>query len=103
MQNNSVVFTFQELMEKALVGVLKQQSHSANDPREMNWLSQQQRTLEKEISRVTQQLAEASKVSRSLSRSKVIRFIIVLLLVSITGSAIYETDCFSDISFLNDK
>ncbi|XP_005099495.1 uncharacterized protein LOC101852180 [Aplysia californica] len=50
-----------ELMEKALNGVLKQQEQNPNDPREMRWLGQQQRILEKEISRVTQQLAEASK------------------------------------------
>ncbi|RUS73061.1 hypothetical protein EGW08_019176 [Elysia chlorotica] len=51
-----------ELLEKALVGVLKQQDQSYHgDPREMTRLTNQQRMLEKEISRVTQQLAEASK------------------------------------------
>ncbi|GFN78714.1 pleckstrin-like protein domain-containing family a member 7, partial [Plakobranchus ocellatus] len=51
-----------ELLEKALVGVLRQQDQSYHaDPREMTRLTNQQRTLEKEISRVTQQLAEASK------------------------------------------
>ncbi|XP_059177370.1 uncharacterized protein LOC131956792 isoform X2 [Physella acuta] len=50
-----------EIMEKALSGVLKQQDQYSNDPREMRRLSQQQRTLEREISRVTQQLALASK------------------------------------------
>lgn len=51
-----------ELLEKALVGVLRQQDQSYHgDPREMTRLTNQQRMLEKEISRVTQQLAEASK------------------------------------------
>uniref|UniRef100_A0A2C9L698 Pleckstrin homology domain-containing family A member 7 n=1 Tax=Biomphalaria glabrata TaxID=6526 RepID=A0A2C9L698_BIOGL len=50
-----------ELMERALSDALKQQDQYRNDPREMRRLTEQQRTLEKEISRVTQQLAEASK------------------------------------------
>ncbi|XP_055957642.1 uncharacterized protein LOC126823425 isoform X2 [Patella vulgata] len=51
-----------EMLEKALQGILKQQDQKRDDPREMRALMHQQRTIEKELSRVTQQLAEASRL-----------------------------------------
>ena len=49
-------------MEKALQGLLRQQDMLHDNPRELDHLIKQQRTIEKEFSRVLYQLAEASKV-----------------------------------------
>ena len=53
---------FQELLEKALGGLLKKQDENCTNARELDKLIQQQRTIERELSRVLQQLAESSKV-----------------------------------------
>ncbi|XP_048242370.1 uncharacterized protein LOC124118799 isoform X2 [Haliotis rufescens] len=50
-----------ELLEKALQGIIRQQDHWRNDPREMSKLVHQQLTIEKELSLIMQQLAEASQ------------------------------------------
>ncbi|XP_067655336.1 uncharacterized protein [Haliotis asinina] len=50
-----------ELLEKALQGIIRQQDLRRNDPREMSKLLHQQMTIEKELSLVMQQLAEASQ------------------------------------------
>ena len=59
-------FFLQELLEKALGGLLKKQDENCTNPRELDKLIQQQRTIERELSRVLQQLAEASKVLQQL-------------------------------------
>lgn len=50
------------MLEKALGGLLKKQDQHCANPRELDHLIQQQKTIERELSRVLQQLAEASKV-----------------------------------------
>ncbi|XP_052798623.1 uncharacterized protein LOC128230418 isoform X3 [Mya arenaria] len=50
-----------EMLEKALGGLLKKQDQHCTNPRELDVLIQQQKTIERELSRVLQQLAEASK------------------------------------------
>ncbi|XP_062582120.1 uncharacterized protein LOC134243894 isoform X12 [Saccostrea cucullata] len=50
-----------ELLEKALHGILRQQDMSRDNPRDLDNLLHQQRTIEKELSRVMHYLAEASK------------------------------------------
>ncbi|XP_046546105.1 uncharacterized protein LOC124256185 isoform X2 [Haliotis rubra] len=50
-----------ELLEKALQGIIRQQDIRRNDPREMSKLVHQQMTIEKELSLIMQQLAEASQ------------------------------------------
>ena len=50
------------MLEKALQGILRQQDMSRDNPRDLDKLLHQQRTLKKELSRVMYQLAEASKV-----------------------------------------
>ena len=56
------ILVLQEMLEKALQGILRQQDMSRDNPRDLDKLLHQQRTLEKELSRVMYQLAEASKV-----------------------------------------
>ena len=60
-QYSNIVY-LQELLEKALGGLLKKQDENCTNARELDKLIQQQRTIERELSRVLQQLAEASKV-----------------------------------------
>ncbi|XP_055995503.1 uncharacterized protein LOC125648149 isoform X7 [Ostrea edulis] len=58
------VISYQEdkdLLEKALHGILRQQDMTRDNPRDLDNLLQQQRTIEKELSRVMHYLAEASK------------------------------------------
>ena len=50
------------MLEKALGGLLKKQDQHCTDPRQLDQLMHQQKTIERELSRVLQQLAEASKV-----------------------------------------
>nr|KAG5691402.1 hypothetical protein BaRGS_003774 [Batillaria attramentaria] len=50
-----------ELLEKALLGIIRQQKECRDSPHELRRLIQQQASVEKELSRVTQDLAEASK------------------------------------------
>ncbi|XP_052220641.1 uncharacterized protein LOC127837513 isoform X3 [Dreissena polymorpha] len=50
-----------EMLEKALGGLLKKQDQHVTNPRELDILVQQQKTIERELSRVLQQLADASK------------------------------------------
>ena len=52
----------QELLEKALQSIVRQLREGQNSPRDVHRLQQQQASVEKELSRVTQELAEASKV-----------------------------------------
>ena len=56
----------QELLEKALQGIVRQLREGQDSPRDVRRLQQQQASVEKELSRVTQELAEASKVGRLL-------------------------------------
>lgn len=53
----------QDLLDKALQGILRQQDMHRDNPRELDRLIYQQRTIEKELSKVMHELAEASKVS----------------------------------------
>ncbi|XP_070199352.1 uncharacterized protein [Littorina saxatilis] len=50
-----------ELLEKALHGITRQMREYQESPRDVRRLQQQQASVEKELSRVTQDLAEASK------------------------------------------
>ena len=52
------------MLEMALQGILRQQDMSRDNPRDLDNFLKQQRTLEKELSRVMHYLAEASKVSQ---------------------------------------
>lgn len=54
-------FIIQDLLEKALQGLMRQQD-GRRDPYELDSIHKQQRTVEKELSRVLYKLAEASKV-----------------------------------------
>lgn len=60
--NFSYLIDVQELLEKALAGILRQKKDFQNSPQEQRHLTQQLNSVEKELSRVTQELAEASKV-----------------------------------------
>ena len=62
-QTKAHMVVFQELLEKALGGLLKKQDENCTNARELDKLIQQQRTIERELSRVLQQLAESSKVT----------------------------------------
>ena len=66
LQNVFIYFTccclVQELLEKALQSIVRQLREGQNSPRDVHRLQQQQASVEKELSRVTQELAEASKV-----------------------------------------
>lgn len=57
----------QELLEKALHGVHREEE-MVQDPRDFARLAQQRRTIESELTRVRQQLADASRVSGQLNR-----------------------------------
>ncbi|KAL5006547.1 hypothetical protein ScPMuIL_015353 [Solemya velum] len=50
-----------ELLEKALHGIVKQQDLNRDNPRDLEHLTHQQRTIEKELTLIMHQLAEASK------------------------------------------
>lgn len=52
----------QDLLEKALQGLLRQQDMVQDSSHELHHLIKQQRTVEKELSRVLYHLAQASKV-----------------------------------------
>ncbi|XP_078334386.1 uncharacterized protein LOC111131248 isoform X11 [Crassostrea virginica] len=51
-----------DMLEMALQGILRQQDMSRDNPRDLDNFLKQQRTLEKELSRVMHYLAEASKL-----------------------------------------
>ncbi|BFZ03945.1 hypothetical protein BsWGS_06984 [Bradybaena similaris] len=75
-----------ELMERALNGVLKQQDASRDEPRENARMTQQHRLLEKEISRVTQQLAEASKeLEETAAENSKLEYEVALLRTKVHG------------------
>ena len=52
------------MLEKALDGVKKQQAAAEHDLNELHRLGQQRKNIEGELSRVRQQLAESSMVSK---------------------------------------
>ncbi|KAJ8299545.1 hypothetical protein KUTeg_023605 [Tegillarca granosa] len=61
MYSNVKICYFQDLLDKALQGILRQQDMHRDNPRELDKLIYQQRTIEKELSKVMHELAEASK------------------------------------------
>lgn len=52
----------QDLLERTLDDIHKMQDQHRNNPRELDRLARQQRDIEKNLSRVMHQLADASKV-----------------------------------------
>ena len=65
-----VPLSCQELLEKALEGIVKQEREQ-RDPRELQNLSLQRKNIDTELLRVRQQLADSSKVGASRHRTPV--------------------------------
>ncbi|KAL8594867.1 hypothetical protein ACOMHN_016108 [Nucella lapillus] len=75
-----------ELLEKALVGIIRQMKEGEDGPREFRRLQQQQASVEKELSRVTQDLAEASKaLERTTVETNKIEHEVALLRTKVHG------------------
>lgn len=75
-----------DMLEKALQGILRQQDMSRDNPREQDQLIHQQRTIEKEISRVMHQLAKASRdLEETTAENNKIEHEVALLRSKVTG------------------
>ncbi|XP_060072453.1 uncharacterized protein LOC132552308 [Ylistrum balloti] len=75
-----------EMLEKALQGILRQQDTCRDNPREQDQLIHQQRTIEKEISRVMHQLAKASRdLEETTAENNMIEHEVALLRSKVTG------------------
>ncbi|XP_033751665.1 uncharacterized protein LOC117335636 isoform X7 [Pecten maximus] len=75
-----------DMLEKALQGILRQQDMSRDNPREQDQLIHQQRTIEKEISRVMHQLAKASRdLEETTAENNMIEHEVALLRSKVTG------------------
>ncbi|XP_076450249.1 uncharacterized protein LOC143286534 [Babylonia areolata] len=75
-----------ELLEKALQGILRQTREAPDSLRDQQRLQQQQMAVEKELSRVTQDLAEASKaLERTTVENNKIEHEVALLRTKVHG------------------
>ncbi|XP_041367889.1 uncharacterized protein LOC121382369 [Gigantopelta aegis] len=75
-----------EYLEKALTGILHQQDQFRNNPREMKNLMHRQRTIEKELSLIMKQLAEASQaLEETTAENNKIEHEVTLLRTKVNG------------------